>query len=264
VALGDDSLSEPARPDLSRFSLEGKTAVITGASKNIGAALALGFAQAGADLLVIARGGELLETVATDVRLQTGRRVETLVADVSQPDAARRIVDFARRTVGKVDVLVNNAFSAGPAQVPVLEMEDTGWHEVLETNLLGPFRLSRGFAPSMSEVGNSCIINLVSGSGFLPTPNMGAYGVSKAALWMMTRYLAVEAAPHIRVNALCPGIVSPDGEANHEIFRQLLPLVPMHRLGRPDEIVGAAIYLASDAASYTTGEIIFVNGGRPW
>jgi NAD(P)-dependent dehydrogenase (short-subunit alcohol dehydrogenase family) len=116
----------------------------------------------------------------------------------------------------------------------------------------------------MAQRDGGSIINVVSGSGFQPSPNLGAYGVSKAALWMMTRYLAAEAAPAIRVNALCPGITSPDGQPEHLAHRQLLPLVPMRRLGRADEMVGAAIYLASDAASYTTGEILFVNGGRPW
>jgi NAD(P)-dependent dehydrogenase (short-subunit alcohol dehydrogenase family) len=250
--------------DLSRFSLEGKTAVLTGASKNIGAAIALGFAQAGAELLLIARGAELLEAVAQDVRDRTGQRVETLAADVSRPATAQEIVDFALGAFDHVDVLVNNAFSPGSSQTPILEMNDEVWGEVMETNLLAPFRLSRGFAPSMNATGNASIINVVSGSGFLPSPNLGAYGVSKAALWMMTRYLAVETAPNIRVNALCPGITSPDGQAHHDIFRQLLPLVPMKRLARPDEMVGAAIYLASDSASYTTGEIIFANGGRPW
>lgn len=256
--------AEPSRPDLSRFSLEDRTAVITGASKNIGAALALGFAQAGADLVLVARGADLLESVADDIRRRTGRQIATIAADISHPDAAATIVDFATETLGQVDILVNNAFSAGSSQAPLMDLDHGVWDEVLQTNLLAPMRLCRGFAPGMMTSKNASIINVVSGSGFLPSPNMGAYGVSKAALWMLTRYLAAEAAPAIRVNALCPGITTPDGEASHEIFRQLLPLVPMRRLGRPEEMVGAAIYLASDAASYATGEIIFVNGGRPW
>jgi NAD(P)-dependent dehydrogenase (short-subunit alcohol dehydrogenase family) len=260
----DAGTESPTPPDVSRFSLAGKTVVLTGASKNIGAALALGFAQAGADLLLVARGRELLAQVAHDVRHDTGRRVETVVADVSLPHTADEIVRVARQTFGTVNVLVNNAFSAGPEQVPVLDLRDTSWDEVLQTNLLAPFRLARGLAPMLIASGSGSIINVVSGSGFQPTPNMGAYGVSKAALWTMTRYLAAEAAPHIRVNALCPGITTPDGVASHEIFLQLLPLVPMGRLARPEEMVGAAVYLAGDTASYTTGEIIFVNGGRPW
>ncbi|TGD85912.1 SDR family oxidoreductase [Mycolicibacterium sp. CH28] len=248
----------------SGFSLRGRTVVITGASKNIGAAMARGFAQAGADLLLIARGSESLNAVADELRARTNRRIETLVCDVGQPDAGNEIADFASRMLSGVDVLVNNAFTAGSSLAPILATEDTVWEEVLRTNLLGPMRLSRALAPQLEKSENGSIINLVSGSGFLPTANMGVYGVSKAALWMMTRYLAVEAAPNIRVNALCPGIVPPEGQADHEVYRGLLPLVPMGRLGRPDEMVGAAIYLASDSASYTTGEVIFVNGGRPW
>jgi NAD(P)-dependent dehydrogenase (short-subunit alcohol dehydrogenase family) len=258
------TMTDDAQLDLSRFSLAGKVAVITGASKNIGAAIARGFAEAGADLLLVARGQEALEAHAGNLRAETGRRVETFVADVGDPGAATASVEFASRSLPPVDIRVNNAFSAGSSQTPILELDDSVWGEVLAVNLLAPYRLCKGFGPSMAERGGCSIINVVSGSGFLPTPDLGAYGVSKAALWMMTRYLAVEAAPGIRVNAICPGVTSPDGEPLHDAHHQLLPLVPMKRLGRADEMVGAAIYLASDAASYTTGEIIFANGGRPW
>lgn len=247
-----------------RFSLAGKTAVITGATKNIGGAIAKGFAEAGADLLLVARGAEALADYAAFLRRETGQHVETFVADVADPASAADIVKHADRTLPAVDILVNNAFSAGSSQAPLLDMADSVWGEVLETNLLAPYRLCKGFGASMRHRPGSSIINVVSGSGFLPSPNLGAYGISKAALWMLTRYLAVEAAPTIRVNALCPGITSPDGEPAHEAHHDLLPLVPMKRLARPEEMVGAAIYLASDAASYTTGEVIFVNGGRPW
>lgn len=258
------SRPDPRRVDLTRFSLEGKAAVITGASKNIGAAIARGFAHAGADLLLVARGREALESHARALRAETGRQVVTFVADVGEPGAATAIVECAGRILGPVDILVNNAFSAGSAQAPILETDDAVWDEVLAVNVLAPYRLAKGFGVSMAERGGCSIINVLSGSGFLPSPNLGAYGVSKAALWMMTRYLAVEAAPHIRVNALCPGITSPDGRPLHTAHHQLLPLVPMKRLGRAEEMVGAAIYLASEAASYTTGEVIFANGGRPW
>ena len=105
---------------------------------------------------------------------------------------------------------------------------------------------------------------MVSGSGLLPSPSLGVYGASKAALWMATRSLAVELAPVVRVNALCPGVTTEDGQSAHPAQAQLLPLVPLRRLARADELVGAAIYLASDASSYTTGELLIVNGGRPW
>jgi NAD(P)-dependent dehydrogenase (short-subunit alcohol dehydrogenase family) len=246
------------------LTLEGKQVVLTGASRNIGASLARGLALAGADLLLVARGAARLDEVAAAVRSETGRRVETLAVDISEPGAAAAVAAAAVQQLGGVDVLVNNAYSPGGEQGPMLGLPDPVWDEVLATNLLGPVRLCRECVPSMLDRGGGSVINLVSGSGFLPSPGLGAYGVSKAALWMATRYLAAELAPDIRVNALCPGIVTPDATPTHEIFRQLLPLVPMKRLGRPDEIVGAAVYLACDAASYTTGEVLIVNGGRPW
>jgi NAD(P)-dependent dehydrogenase (short-subunit alcohol dehydrogenase family) len=247
-----------------RFSLDGKVAVVTGASKNIGAAIARGFAECGADLLLVARGRELLESYAAQLRSDTGRHIETLACDISEAAAAAQIVQHAADTLPPVDILINNAASAGSSQAPLLDMEDSVWDEVLSANLLAPYRLCKGFGATMRDRPGSSIVNVISGSGFLPSPNLGAYGVSKAALWMFTRYLAAEAAPNLRVNALCPGIVSPDGQPAYESHLQLLPLVPMGRLGRADEMVGAAIYLASDASSYTTGEVIIANGGRPW
>jgi len=146
----------------------------------------------------------------------------------------------------------------------LLEQGDDLWEDVLSANLLAPVRLSRELVPRLRAQEGASILNVVSGSGFLPTPGIGAYGVSKAALWMLTRQLAVELAPQVRVNALCPGIVSPDGRPQHPAHESLLPTVPLGRLGRPEEMVGAARYLVSDEASYTTGEVLFVNGGRPW
>lgn len=248
----------------SRFRLDGRGVVVTGASKNIGAALAQGFAEAGADLLLVARGADLLATIAENIRRDTGTQVHTCVADVGRADGVERVVEAAQRSFKRIDVLVNNAAAAGSVVGPLLEMGDDIWEDVLSVNLLAPFRLARALLPRLREQSGSSILNVVSGSGFLPSPGIGAYGVSKAAAWMLTRQLALELAPAVRVNALCPGIVSPDGEPQHPAHHALLPLVPMGRLGRPHEMVGAAVYLASDAASYTTGEVIFANGGRPW
>jgi NAD(P)-dependent dehydrogenase (short-subunit alcohol dehydrogenase family) len=249
---------------MTSFGLEGKVVVITGASRNIGAAMAEAFAEAGSDLVLVARGADGLERVASRARAGHGARVETVTADVTDQDAPGRITAAACDAFGGVDVLINNAYAPGSSHAPILSMEDGVWDEVLAANLLAPYRLIRACAPSMLARPGANVINVVSGSGFLPAPDLGAYGVSKAALWMLTRYLAAEAAPGIRVNALCPGIVTPTGEPTHEVFRKLLPLVPMGRLGRPQEIAGAALYLASGFASYTTGEVLFVNGGRPW
>jgi len=244
-------------------TLKGRLAVVTGASRNIGAALAAGFAAAGADLLLVARGARALEESAAAVRSGTGATVITCQADVSTREGVTRVVE-ACDDLPRVDVLVNNAASAGGVVGPVLEQDDDIWEDVLAANLLAPFRLSRALLPRLQAQEGANILNVVSGSGFLPTPGIGAYGVSKAALWMLTRQLAVELAPRVRVNALCPGIVSPDGQPQHPAHESLLPTVPLGRLGRPEEMVGAARYLVSDEASYTTGEVLFVNGGRPW
>jgi NAD(P)-dependent dehydrogenase (short-subunit alcohol dehydrogenase family) len=247
------------------FNLEGKVVIVTGASRNIGAAMADAFAGAGSDLLLVARGAQDLQRTADRVRAEHGTRVETVCADVTDPQAPDQIAAAACGAFGGIDVLINNAYTAGSSHAPLLSMQDRVWDEVLAANLIAPYRLIRACAPSMLDRPGANVINVVSGSGFLPTPGgVGPYGVSKAALWMLTRYLAAEAAPHIRVNALCPGAVTPTGEPDHEIFRRLLPLIPMGRLGRPHEIAGAALYLASPLASYTTGEVLIANGGRPW
>jgi len=246
------------------FRLDGKVAVVTGASQGIGAAIARGLAWAGADLLLVARREEVLAVVAAGMRAETGRRVETVVADVTAPDTPGRISARVRESWSGLDLLVNNAYSSGNVLSPVLGLDDTVWDDVLAANVIAPFRMCRELVPLMAGRVGASVVNVVSGSGFLPSPGIGAYGVSKAALWMLTRQLAVELAPDVRVNALCPGIVSPDGEPAHQAHVDLLPLVPMGRLGRPEEMVGAVVYLASPAASYTTGEIVFANGGRPW
>jgi NAD(P)-dependent dehydrogenase (short-subunit alcohol dehydrogenase family) len=246
------------------FRLDGKVAVVTGASQGIGAAIARTFAEAGADLLLVARRHDALTEFADELRVGTGQRVVTVMTDVMAEDAPALIAERAQASWSGIDVLVNNAYSSGGVVCPVFDLDDEVWDEVLAANVVAPFRLCRELVPLMAGRSGCSVINVVSGSGFLPSQGIGAYGVSKAALWMLTRQLAVELAPKVRVNALCPGIVSPDGEPAHQAHIDLLPHVPMGRLGRPEEMAGAAVYLASSAASYTTGEVVFVNGGRPW
>jgi NAD(P)-dependent dehydrogenase (short-subunit alcohol dehydrogenase family) len=164
-----------------------------------------------------------------------------------------------------VDVLVNNAYSgSGPYGKDILDLGPELWDASFRTNVLAPYALAQRFGPGMRERGSGNIINVVSGSGLLPTKGLLPYGAAKAALWMMTRYLAAELAPAIRVNALCPGIVVADGTAPDPSADSVLPLIPLGRTGRPDEMAGAAVYLASDASSYTTGSLLVCNGGRPW
>ncbi len=187
------------------FRLDGKVAVVTGASQGIGAAIAQAFAEAGADLLLVARRHGALTEFADKLRAGTGRQVVTVVADVTAGDTPTLIAERARATWSGIDVLVNNAYSSGGVLGPVLDLEDTVWDDVLAANVIAPFRLCRELVPLMAGRSGSSVINVVSGSGFLPSPGIGAYGVSKAALWMLTRQLAGELAPDVRVNALCPG-----------------------------------------------------------
>lgn len=243
------------------FRLDGRTALITGASRNIGRAMASAFAHAGADLVLVARDPERLSAVSEAIRRTTGVRVVDVSADVASAEGVDAVLHVAEEIT--VDTLVNNAHTtAGTARI--VDAADAAWESVLATNLWAPLRLSRRLVPAMEAAGQGCIVNVVSGSGLQPTPQLGPYGVSKAALWMLTRYLAVEAAPAVRVNALCPGLVSEDGEPRNASHRAIIGTVPMGRVARPEEIAGAAVYLASSAASYTTGELLVVNGGRPW
>lgn len=262
-------------PDALR--LDGQVALVTGASRNLGAAIAASFAAAGADVLMVARGAEQLEEVAHAIRRQSpDRRVETVVADIAVREEVERLCAQAFDRFGRVDTLVNNAATFGMDEPQnVLDVGDELWGTVLEANLLAPLRLSRTLAGAMLAGRGGSIINVVSGAGLLPNsapghlpaPTVAPYGVSKAALWMLTRYMAAELAPHVRVNALCPGLVAPrdrthDAEPHVRLIRQ--GAVPMGRIGAPEEIAGAAVYLASPAASYTTGEILICNGGRAW
>ena len=241
------------------------TAVVTGSSRNIGRAIAAAYADAGADLLLVARTPGGLASVADDIRENhPDRRVETVAADVGTRAGTEAILQAASQLYGSVDILVNNAFAAGPSGKGLLETSDDDWAEVLDVNLLGPFRLCRDFGRLMLDGEGGSIINVVSGSGFLPSPHLAPYGVSKAALWMLTRYLATQTAPKVRVNALCPGLVTEDGEPRSVAQAALVPTVPMGRLGRPEEIAGAAVYLASPRSTYTTGSVLMVNGGRNW
>jgi NAD(P)-dependent dehydrogenase (short-subunit alcohol dehydrogenase family) len=223
-------------------------------------ALGRGFAEAGADLLLIDRSATRLTMVTGDIAARLpGARVDSQVIDITS-DA-----DLDQIANERVDVLVNNAYAgSGSYGKDILDVGPELWDAAMRTNVLAPYALAQRFCPGMRERGTGNIINVVSGSGLLPTKGLLPYGASKAALWMMTRYLANELAPVIRVNALCPGIVVADGAAPDPSADSVLPLIPLGRTGRPDEMVGAAVYLASDASSYTTGSLLVCNGGRPW
>jgi NAD(P)-dependent dehydrogenase (short-subunit alcohol dehydrogenase family) len=212
-------------------------------------------------LTLVARGEEMLRRVAEEIDAETGRRVVTVAADLGTLDGVREVVD----AVPRVDILVNNAAeTASTPGIDILDLTEEHWRRAFEVNLLAPYRLSSALGKKMRTTGGGSIINVVAGPGFLPLTGYAPYGVTTAGLWMLTRYLAQECAPTIRVNAICPGTISEAEEYRAYARERVLPTVPMRRTGTPDEVAGAAVYLASEAASYTTGAVITVNGGRHW
>ena len=247
---------------LDRFSLEGKTAVITGASSGLGVAFATGFAEAGADVAICARRVEKLEQTRADVE-KLGRRCVAVQADVSNPEDCNRFVEQAVAELGKVDVLVNNA-GIGTA-VPATREEPDEFRKVIDINLNGSYFMAQACGRAMRDGGGSIInIGSVLGSTTAGLPQ-AAYAASKAAIIGLTRDLAQQwtGRKNIRVNALAPGFFAsemtdqyPDGYLDQLMFR-----VPMGRRGEADELVCAAIFLASDASSYVTGVLLPVDGG---
>lgn len=250
----------PPAMSLTRFSLDGKRALVTGASRGIGRAIALGLAEAGADVAVAARDADALADTATRIR-GLGRKAWLTVMDVSRVDECRRGVTEAVEGLGGLDILVNNA---GAEQVcPSLDVEEGLWDRILDTNLKGAFFMAQAAARLMQ---GGAILNLCSLTSERGIPTAVPYGSSKTGLVGMTRALAVEWAPRgIRVNALEPGYFR---TALTEVFYQnpqwqqaMLSRIPMQRFGELDDLVGASIFLCSDAASYITGACLPIDGG---
>jgi NAD(P)-dependent dehydrogenase (short-subunit alcohol dehydrogenase family) len=257
-----------SRPDLTGksaldlFRLDGKTALITGGSRNIGKAIAEGFAGAGAKLVLVARKAAALEEVAAAIRARTGQSVSTRACDIGSATQIGELVAELASSGTHIDVLVNNAIHTGGTYgvIPLLETEDERWRRTMEVNFFGALRLSRGLVPKMMAAGGGVVINVISAAAFSPMATMGPYGVSKAALWALTQYLARECAPAIRVNALCPGSMREEQD-RRPLSDDVVAVTPMARDATNLEAVGAALYLASDASSFSTGDIVFCNGG---
>ncbi len=249
---------------LRQFSLEGKVAVVTGSSRGIGRAIAAGFAGAGAAVTVNGRDPETAESTASTI-VAAGGRSHAVIADVSNATDVDRLIDTTIAKFGRLDILVNNA-GISPYYKPAETVTETEWDEIMKINLKGVFLCCHAAARVMIPQKSGRIINISSIGGTVALPRLLAYCSAKGAIDQLTRVLAVEWAPHqILVNAIAPGFIETDLtkglRENPRHLDSLTRQVPLGRLGQPEEIVGAAVYLASDAASYLTGHTLNVDGG---
>jgi 7-alpha-hydroxysteroid dehydrogenase len=248
---------------LDRFKLTDKVAIVTGAGKGIGRGIALAFAEAGADVVCAARTAADIEETAKGVQ-ERGRRALAVPTDVTKTDQLEHLVDAALEEFGRLDLLVNNAGGTGPR--PALDTSEAYFEMALRMNVTQAFLLSRLTVPKMVETaGEGAIVNISSRSSDMVQTSFVAYGAGKAALNMMTRNLAAELAPKVRVNAISVGGIATDSLqvvlTNEALKKQFDANTPMKRPGEVEDIAACALYLASPAASWVTGKIFQIDGG---
>ena len=247
----------------SLFDLNGRTAVVVGGTSGIGRVLARGLAQAGADVVPTARRADLIDETAREIEA-VGRRSLRITSDVTDSASMAAVLEAAIDAFGKVDIMVNCA--GRTRRTPTLELAEADWQGIVDTNLTGTFRAAQVFGRHMVERRYGRIINMASLSSFVALYEVAAYTASKAGVAALTKALAIEWAQHgVCVNAIAPGVFRTalnegllDGTNRG---REFLLRTPMKRFGRLEELIGAAIFLSSEAASFVTGEVLVVDGG---
>jgi len=251
---------------VAEFSLAGKVAIVTGGSRGIGRSIAVGLAEAGADVVVAARKLEALEESVAAISA-TGRKGIAIPTNVREMDALQNLIDQTKAQLGRVDILVNNA-ATNPVFGPVANLDERAWDTVMNTNVRSLFFLSKMARAAMLEHGQGgSIINVSSTGGFRASGGLGAYSVSKAAVIMLTQVCAKEwGKDGIRVNCIAPGLIKTEFSRalwDNEASRQggANAGAPLGRIGMPDEMAGAAVYFASAASSFTTGQTLVLDGG---
>jgi NAD(P)-dependent dehydrogenase (short-subunit alcohol dehydrogenase family) len=246
------------------FSLDGRVAIVTGASRGIGQAIALRLARAGARVVLASRKLEAVERVAAEVTAAGGQALP-VAAHVGHAAEVDALVARAADTFGRVDIVVNNA-ATNPHFGMLLTADDGQWLKTFDTNVLGVIRLCRAAVPHMEAVGGGKIVNVASIAALRPSPGMGVYGVSKAAIVALTQQLALELGPsNIQVNAIAPGVIKTRFSTllwqTPDIAGPILNRTPLKRFGEPEDVAGLALYLASPAANFVSGGVFVIDGG---
>ena len=248
----------------SRFDLKGRVALVTGASRGIGSAISEALAEQGAQVVLSSRKQADLDDEAARINTRFPEQAVGIAAHAGRPEDLKRLVEEVMSRFSRIDILVNNA-ATNPYFGPVIGAELTAWDKTFEVNLRGIFILTKlVYEASMEEHGGA-IVNVSSVGGLRPGLGLGIYNVTKAGVIMLTRQLARELGPKVRVNAVAPGLVKTRFAqalwGNEAILDRIVSSNPLGRIGVPDEIAGAVVFLVSDAASYVNGEVLVIDGG---
>lgn len=249
------------------FRLDGKVALVTGATGNIGADFSRALAAAGADVVLVSRTESALAALAEEIGEAGGGRAAYVPCDVADREQAAGLAGRAWPLFGKVDVVLHNAIPTTPGDSDLLTTPEAGWAQAFDVIVWGCLEVCKGLAPRMIDAGGGSIITVISSTGVTPTPGYAAYGMAKGTLALLTRYMAKEWGPGgIRANSLNPGsIARPGREADMQSRVEQLGIadrISMQRVGRQHEVLGTAVYLASDASSYVSGQVFNIDGGR--